>query len=225
MTFLITFVCTAVACFALREPLRRWPVAFYALAALLDVLLLAGSAFGLPRPVSLAVLCMLQKCYLPLSLFAVVMLIGVLPEGSRAKSWLKPVRAELSIVAWLLALGHMVHYMASYFPHVLTGGGVHVNVVASLLIAVVLFCLLAALGVTSFAVVKRKMSAELWRRIQRLSYLFFALAYVHLMIMLMPAALGGAASAQVNLAVYTGLFATYAVLRIAKAAKDRPKAS
>ena len=103
----MVLVVTALFCVALRNVVRRVPLLFYALA----VLVVAGFVFGayvpLPRPLWSLLLVLVQKCLLPLALFAVVMFIGVLPGESRAKAWLRPVRAELSIVAWILSLGHM----------------------------------------------------------------------------------------------------------------------
>lgn len=37
MTFLVVLVATIVAVLALRQPLHKWPVAFYALAVVADV--------------------------------------------------------------------------------------------------------------------------------------------------------------------------------------------
>lgn len=77
-----------------------------------------------------AVLSIIQKCELSLALFVVVMFIGCLNRGGRAYHWLKPVRSELSIVAWFLSLGHMAVYLESYLPRLLGGGEIGGNVMA-----------------------------------------------------------------------------------------------
>lgn len=221
MTFALVLVCTVAACFALRNPLKRWPVPFYVLAVAVDVLFAAGLAFGMPRDVWAAFFLLVQKCTLPLALFVVVMYIGVLPRESRAFQWLKPVRAELSIVAWLLSLGHMAVYLESYLPRILAGGPFDGNVVAAFALAVVLLALLVVLGVTSFNFAKKRMRAETWKKVQRLAYPFFMLVYVHLLLMLAPAALRGGIAAQMSVAVYSAVFLAYAALRLARAARDR----
>ena len=157
MTFALVLACTVAACFALRNPLKACPMAFYAAALLVDVAFVAGTFWGMPREVWSVFFVLIQKCLLPLALFVVVMYIGVLDRGSRACMWLKPVRAELSIVAWLLSLGHVAVYGATYLPRIATGGATNGNVVASFAVAVVLLALLAVLGVTSFNLVKRRM--------------------------------------------------------------------
>ena len=200
MTFALVLACTVAACFALRNPLKACPMAFYAAALLVDVAFVAGTFWGMPRDAWSVFFVLIQKCLLPLALFVVVMYIGVLDRGSRACMWLKPVRAELSIVAWLLSLGH---------------------VAASFAVAVVLLALLAVLGVTSFNLVKRRMRTETWKKVQKLAYPFFLLTYVHLLLMLAPSALHGGVAATTSVAVYSIVFAAYVVLRLVRAAKER----
>ena len=107
MTCLVVLVATIVAVLALRQPLHKWPVAFYALAVVADVAYIAGIEGLLPRAVASPLTLLMGKCMLSLALFVVVMYIGVFAKGSRVHQWLKPVRAELSILACILACGHM----------------------------------------------------------------------------------------------------------------------
>ena len=221
MTFALVLACTVAACFALRNPLKACPMAFYAAALLVDVAFVAGTFWGMPREVWSVFFVLIQKCLLPLALFVVVMYIGVLDRGSRACMCLKPVRAELSIVAWLLSLGHVAVYGATYLPRIASGGATNGNVAASFAVAVVLLALLAVLGVTSFNLVKKRMRTETWKKVQKLAYPFFLLTYVHLLLMLAPSALHGGVAATTSVAVYSIVFAAYVVLRLVRAAKDR----
>ena len=220
MTFLLVFVITVVAVYALRTPLKRWPVVFYALAIVLDVLFVMGSFVRLPGPLNDVLFLLVHKCTLATALFIVVMYIGVFSRDGLVAQRFRPIRAELSIVAWLLSLGHMAVYLASYATR-LSAGFAQVNVAVALVIALVLFVLLLVLGVTSFNVVKKRMPKETWKRIQWWAYPFFGLVYVHLMLVLLPAALRGGEAALMSVVVYTVLFGAYAVLRIARALKDR----
>ena len=221
MTFALVLLATVAACFALRNPLKACPLAFYLLAAAVDVAFVAGSTLGMPREVWTAFFVLIQKCLLPLALFVVVMYIAVLPRESRACAWLKPVRAELSIVAWILSLGHMAVYLMSYLPRIVAGGAFNGNVMVSFVVAVVLLALLLLLGVTSFQFVKRRMHTETWKKVQRLAYPFFALTYVHLLLMLAPSALHGGIAAGTSVAVYSVVFIGYFVLRPVRAVLDR----
>ena len=95
------------------------------------------------------------------------------------------------------------------------------NVLSALVVALALLVLLLVLGVTSFGFVKKHMRTESWKRLQRWAYVFFGLVYVHLMLMLAPAASRGGEAALVTVAVYTVVFGAYAVLRVRRALVDR----
>ena len=207
----MVLVATIVAVLALRQPLHKWPVAFYALAVVADVAYIAGIEGLLPRAVMSPLTLLMGKCMLSLALFVVVMYIGVFAKGSRVHQWLKPVRAELSILACILACGHMAVYLASYAPRL--GGAMGA--------ALALLVLLLVLGVTSFGFVKKHMRTESWKRLQRWAYVFFGLVYMHLMLMLAPAASRGGEAALITVAVYTVVFGAYAVLRVRRALIDR----
>lgn len=224
MDFLAVLAVVVAACLALRNPIQRYPAAFYVLAITVDVVFLAGLSGLLPRELWTALLLPVQKCYLALALFVVVMFIGVLPRAGRVSSWLRPVRAQLSILACLLAAGHMAAYLTSYVPRLAKGldnGSLNDNVVASLFVALVLLALVVVLGATSLSFVKQRMRTATWKRIQQLSYPFFVLVYAHLAMMLGPAASNGRESALGSMAVYSAIFAAYVVLRVVRAVLDR----
>ena len=150
MDFAAILIATIAACFALRNPLKACPTAFYAAAIAIDVLYMYGVFFGLPRAVWSPLFVLVQKCELALALFVVVMFIGCLNREGRACRWLKPVRSELSIVAWFLSLGHMAVYLESYLPRLFGGGAISGNVMGAFALAVVLLVLLVVLGVHLF---------------------------------------------------------------------------
>ena len=115
----------------------------------------------------------------------------------------------------------MAVYLESYLPRLLGGGEIGGNVMGAFVLAVVLLVLLVVLGVTSFAFVKRQMSTASWKKVQKLAYPFFGLVYVHLMLMLAPAASRGGEAAVASVAVCTVVFGAYAVLRVRRAFVDR----
>lgn len=220
MEFAIVLAATLGACLLLRTPLHRHPTAFYVLAIAIDVLFVFGSTVGLPRPVWAALFVLVQKCELSLALFTIVMYIGALSPTSKLYQWLKPIRSELSIIAWFLALGHMAVYLLAYIPKTFQGAHVDTNVLGGFVLAMILLVLLMALGITSFAGVKRHMRTDDWKRLQKLAYPFFMLIYVHVLLLLLPAALHGGLSASVTVAVYSVVFIGYAVARTARALRE-----
>lgn len=220
MEFLLVFVVTVAAALALREPLKRCPVAFYALACAVVFVFLAGANGLLSGGWWKPAIVLVQRCMVALSLFSVVMLIGALPKGSKLDAWLRPVRAELSIVACILCLGHMYMYLAPYAARAVAGT-MGAPMLVSFVVAVVLFVLVLVLGVTSFGFVKKRMGGRAWKNVQRLAYPFFGLAWAHLMFMLAPAASKGGEQALLSVVIYTVLFGVYIVLRLFRAYRDK----
>lgn len=220
MTAIAVLVGATAFAFACKRPIKACPMAFYALAVALDVLFVVGSFTGLPSWAYDVLFVLLHKCTLATALFAVVMYIGVFARDSRVASYLRPIRAELSIMAWLLSLGHMAIYLSSYATS-LSSGLPQANVAVALVVALALFALLIVLGVTSFNFVKKRMKKETWKRVQLLAYPFWGLVYVHLLLMLLPSALRGGTPAQMSVVVYSVVFLGYAVLRIRRALVDR----
>ncbi len=221
MTFLLVFVITVVAVYALRTPLKRWPVVFYALAIVLDVLFVIGSFVRLPGPLNDG-RCFGAGAEVPAALGAVRgghvyrrAARRIEGEGMVAPDAGRALHRSLDTVA--RAHGPVLGLLRA--PP--AGGQRGRQRVAALMLALVLFALLLVLGVTSFNAVKRRMRADTWKRVQLLAYPFFGLVYVHLLLMLLPSALQGGAAAQASVAAYTAVFGTYAVLRVTRALLDR----
>ena len=158
---------------------------------------------------------LMQRCALAFVLFTIVMFVGVLDESSPLRARLMPIRRQLSILGCIFALGHLAFYGVSYVPRL--GSALNGNLGFSLALAALLVLLMAILLVTSFQVVKRRMSAARWKGVQRLAYPFYLLTYVHLLLMLAPSALHGGVAATTSVAVYSIVFAAYVVLRLVRA--------
>ena len=221
MTFALTLAVTILLCFVLRTPLMKWPVAFYAITAAAMAAYVFGSLSGtMPREVWLALFQPIQKALVPLALFIVVMYIGLFPRHSKVSQWLRPVRAELSIVACILMAGHVVIYIGSYLPRLFNGSTLDLNILASFIVAMVLFVLLLVLGITSFQFVKKHMDHKAWKSVQKLAYAFFVLSYVHLLLILLPAAMRGGVQAIESVVAYTIIFGIYIIGRPIRAFLD-----
>lgn len=225
MIFAIVLVCTAAVCLALHSSIRKYSMVFYALAIIIDLVYIMSylHLITLPRPVWIVFFELIQECTLSLAMFVVVMYVGVLDRNSKPYLWLKSIRGELSIIAWFLSLGHIVVYLQSYLTRIFTGSVTQANVMVSFAIAVVLLILLILLGVTSFYFVKKRMHAETWLKVQKWAYPFFILVYVHLLLMLLPAALHGNGAAIISVGVYSAVFILYIVLRLLRYSSDEKK--
>lgn len=213
------FLLAVVVCFALvvllAKPLKRCPVPFYCAALGLVALYWFGVSTNVTGVWWTWFMPLMQRCALAFLLFTIVMFVGVLGDSSPLRARLMPIRRQLSILGCIFALGHLAFYGVSYVPRL--GSAFAGNLGFSLALAAVLVALMAALLVTSFQVVKRRMNAARWKGVQRLAYPFYLLTYVHLVLLLAPSALAGRDTAIVSLVVYTVVVATYVVLRVRRA--------
>lgn len=219
MRFVIALVVSFALVWLCAKPLKKYPVPFYLGAVALLGLYFWGSATGVRNEAWSYFQPLMQRCALAFLLFSIVMFVGVLGEKNPLRTHLMPIRRQLSILACIFAVGHIVFYGASYIPRIssaFTG-----NLAFSLGLAALITALMTVLCITSFQIVKHGMSAAAWKRVQRLAYPFYVLIYVHLALLLMPSAAVGNQVAVVSIVVYSLIVGAYVVLRIAKALADR----
>ena len=226
MSFLIVLIATAAVVAVASRSIHRRPWLWYGVAVALDGLYAAGVGLSFPPAVLRVLAPVVQQGMVATSLFVIVMYCGVFAESSPVRRAIGPIRAELSIMACILATAHCLNYLSSDLG-ALTAHlqALAPNQLASLLVALVLFVLLIVLGATSAKGVKRAMRAAVWKNVQRMSYLFFGLIFVHEVLILYPAALKGVGDAASTLVVSAVMFGAYGVLRVARYALDRSRAA
>lgn len=224
MTFLILLLAGAVVLVAAAKVIRKHAVWFYGAAIAVVMIYLAGTNGLIDGTWWKATIAPVQRCLLAFALFTIVMYIGVLPKGSWLDARLRPIRAEVSLIACILCLGHVCAYAVRYAAYAFSGS-LRSNMVLAFAVAVILFVLLLLLGVTSINRVKQAMSGKSWKAVQRLAYLFFGFTYLHLVLVLAPAALSGATRAVSSLTIYSAVFLGYVALRVYRAWKERESAA
>ncbi|MCI8425331.1 MAG: hypothetical protein HFJ72_06705 [Adlercreutzia sp.] len=219
MRFIVALLVSLVLVVACAKPLKKHPVPFYVGAVVLVGVYLWGMQAGVRGEVWSYFQPLMQRCALAFLLFTIVMFVGVLNDKSPLRSRLMPIRRQLSILACIFAVGHIVFYGASYLSRL--ASGFTGNLAFALGLAAIITALMVVLGITSFQVVRHGMPGAAWKRIQRFAYPFYLLTYVHLALLLMPSALAGNQVAVVSIAVYSIVVGAYAVLRLRKAFADR----
>lgn len=220
MNFLLVLLGTTAFCFIFKDLIRKAPIAFYAIGVALSVMYAVIGYVTYPFWLQQLLFLLMQKGTLATALFVVVMYMGVFKGVDVVKHRLMPTRATLSIVACLLVLGHVVKYVTAFLPRF---GVLQGTVQVGLVVAIACFAIMIPLGVTSFKVVRKRMPATAWVALQKWAYVFYALVYVHIVALLLPSALraSGGGAAQTSIAIYSVVFGVYAVLRVAKALRDR----
>jgi DMSO/TMAO reductase YedYZ heme-binding membrane subunit len=203
------------------RPLKKTPWLFYLLAAAISV----GAVYLTYHPFGNQLVCSLvyavQKGHLAFSFFTVVMFVGAFGRSSIVRRHLNPVRAELSIMAALLIVGHFVPYLSNYLSYAAGLLSLRPGILSSLAISVILLVLLAVLTVTSLNAIRKRMDGGHWKTLQRFSYVFFGLIFFHMLGYLAIPALSGSGRAMLNMGIYAAIFLIYAVLRIRRALLDR----
>lgn len=222
MGFTVILAASCVVVWLAAGSIKSVPWFWYGLACAVDIVYAYGVVFSLP-PVVLHVLSLaIQRCLLATALFAIVMYCGVFSDQSPVRRRLGPIRAELSIIACILAFAHCLNYLDSYLGVLSRSIAViNGNQLASLGLAVVVFALMVVLGVTSLKKVKQHMKAATWKRVQCSSYVFFALIYVHELLVLYPSAAKGVSDALATCVSCGIVFALYFGLRFARYCADR----
>lgn len=223
--FLTILVAIGVA-LAIRNPLQAHPLPFYAAALAADALTLwGGPVLGLAadgNPVWAAFYGLMRRGIPAFALFTVVMFVGCFKNGPRPKRWLAPVRAELSILACVLSVPHIVFYLQTY-NRIMFGGIVQPTQITydAYWFSILLTAVLGVLGVLSFKLIRNRMPRRLWKGIQRLAYPFFVMVYVHVVFVRLRPNPDALDTVLQSTAVYGFFVVAYLVARVARWALDR----
>jgi DMSO/TMAO reductase YedYZ heme-binding membrane subunit/uncharacterized protein with FMN-binding domain len=224
MLFLISLFIAILVAFCLDKPLKKCPAAFYITAAVLTIasVVIAQSDITISnRFVRDYVLGIFSRGAIGAAFWAVVMWAGALPNGSAPIKKLMPVRGELSITAAVLTLAHIITFGMQYIKNLINGragsGDAYRDFVITFFLSLAMTLIMLPLTVISFKAVRKKMNAKTWKKIQRFAYLFYAMIYIHIMVLFVPKAQKGREGYFLSVLVYSAVFIGYAVLRLRKA--------
>ena len=218
MLFLIALFIAVIIAFCLDKPLKKCPAAFYISAAVLTIasIVIAKSDITISsRFVRDYVLGIFSRGALGTAFWAVVMWAGALPNGSAPIKKLMPIRGELSITAAILTFSHIITYGMTYITNLINGRTGSDFVITSI-VCLAMVLIMTPLTVMSFKKIRKKMNAKTWKKIQRLAYIFYALIYVHILVLFVPKAQKGREGYFLSVLVYSAVFVGYAVMRIRK---------
>jgi DMSO/TMAO reductase YedYZ heme-binding membrane subunit len=225
MSLVLALAQVSVFLLIFHRPLKRYPWVFYAVAfgviAFLEANCLLSLSAAWPKWIDSFLLSTFHNGAFPTALFIVVMFLGALDPRWRPVRVLMGVRAEMSIFASLIAIGHTAVFSSEYIPVLLSHSkNVPAEYVVATVITFILLVLMIPLLVTSFPSVRRKMAFAKWKRLHRLSYPFYMLLYAHVMVLFLPR-VGEDPQYLFSTIIYTAIYALYAVLRIRRALRKR----
>ena len=218
MLFLTAILIAVLVAFCLDKPLKKCPAAFYITAAVLtaaSVVITQSDVTISSRFVRDYALGIFSRGALGTAFWAVVMWAGALPGGTAPIKKLMPIRGELSITAAILTFSHIIIYGMMYISNLIKGRTGSDFVITSI-VCIAMVLIMTPLTVMSLKKIRKKMNAKTWKKIQRLAYVFYALIYVHIMVLLVPKARKGRDGCFLSILVYSAVFIGYAVMRIRK---------
>ncbi len=221
MPILLSLVLALLLSWYGGSAIKKHAPAFYVGAALLALTTIAvtwsGADASFPGWMSNYVWPLLSHGAFASALFIIVMYMGALPNGTKAIKRLMPIRAELSIMASLLVLGHNIAYGRTYFVRLFTDTSkMSTTQMLAAICSLIMIAIMLPLMITSFKAVRKKMKPKSWKKLQRSAYVFYGLIYVHTMLLYVPMVQAGRSVYIVNVIVYSLIFISYADMRIRK---------
>lgn len=228
MLFLISLVLSLVFFVVFHKQIKKTPVLFYLLTTCVVFYLFGSYLLNVydwwPDWFMDYVVLQFSRGSLSTAVFALVMYLGVLNPKNPYVRKLKSIRGEMSIIGCILALGHNVYYGIYYFVHLFTNSGeLELPYIIATCTTLILILIMLPLMITSFRSVRKRMPSANWIKLQRLSYVFYVLLYVHVMLVLAANIRGF--STVLSIITYSVVFLPYYVLRLHKFNKDRIKQS
>ncbi len=167
--------------------IRKYNLMIYIGAFILAVLIY----WGIDTPI----LTPFRQGFFGLSIFYIVMIAGALKHNTALRKRLMSVRREYSIIGFILVSAHSIHYLIQF----LTGE------ISIPIYGIITYVIMMPLFITSFVIVRKKMSHKTWKRLQQCAYLSYLALFIHIIIQ---------AENIINLAVYIFVFTVYLILKI-----------
>jgi DMSO/TMAO reductase YedYZ heme-binding membrane subunit len=234
MLFLFSLIFTFVVALLLHKAVHKFPVLFYLLSIITAV---AMVAFDLLTniPIWDYVVESFGRGAMATAIFVIVMYLGALPRKFPCVVQLHQIRGELSIIACILTIVHIVHSGRYYFPRILFNiSELNYPQIIATFATFILLIIMLPLFITSFRSVRNKIKPKSWKNLQKWAYPFYGLLYVHIMVIMgyryyyfsnsgLDPDTGEAINAMITLIIYTAVFLIYFILRLRKYFIDRNK--
>lgn len=219
---LIACLITALVFFYLLEkPVKKHATLFYIATVIISVLSVLAPKKGLPFVIDYLVKNILARGTLAGALFILVMVASVCP-AAKLRGLLLRTRGEMAIIAALLTLIHNISYGKYYFVALFTKiSDLDAPRIFAAVLSLVMIVLLIPLTLTSFMVIRKKMNPKKWKSLQRLSYLFYGLLFIHISMIFSISIAKGHLSTLFDLTVYAIIYIAYLICRAKKYEKQR----
>ena len=226
MTFLLSLPPAALLIFLLHKTRKKKKTLLYLLVCLLSLAGIPLYFIPLEEPPLLWDILrgILSNGGLAGALFLMVMFAGALPNGSRGRKLLMPLRGNLSILGGILVFSHAIcHGSRRFVSLFLNPGDLRLSILLACISSLVLLLLFIPLFFTSFPRLQKAMGGKRWKRWQRLAYPFYGLFFVHILLFSFQGAREGKPQQLLTFFLYSLLAFTYLQLRLGRSPHSKGK--
>ncbi|MDO4535831.1 MAG: ferric reductase-like transmembrane domain-containing protein [Clostridium perfringens] len=157
--------------------------------------------------------------YISIYLFVIVMFMGTMSRKISLTKYFMKIRAELAIIASVLIVPHIYIHGMKLILALMGSKTLTTDRIIYSIAGVIALVIMIPLFITSFNFVKRKLRGGMWKKIQRWSYAFYGLIYIHILF----AYLNEKVMDIKNITILSVVFGAYTVLRIMKAFSEKSK--
>ena len=221
MRLIACLITVLVFFYLLEKPIKKHATLFYIATIIISVLSVLAPKKGLPFVIDYLVKNILARGTLAGALFILVMVASVCP-AAKLRGLLLRTRGEMAIIAALLTLIHNISYGKNYFVALFTKiSDLDAPRIFAAVLSLVMIVLLIPLTVTSFMFIRKKMNPKKWKSLQRLSYLFYGLLFIHISMIFSISIAKGHLSTLFDLTVYAIIYIAYLICRAKKYEKQR----
>ena len=221
MRLIACLITVLVFFYLLEKPIKKHATLFYIATIIISVLSVLAPKKGLPFVIDYLVKNILARGTLAGALFILVMVASVCP-AAKLRGLLLRTRGEMAIIAALLTLIHNISYGKNYFVALFTKiSDLDAPRIFAAVLSLVMIVLLIPLTVTSFMFIRKKMNPKKWKSLQRLSYLFYGLLFIHISMIFSISIAKGHLSTLFDLSVYVIIYIAYLICRAKKYEKQR----
>lgn len=221
MRLIACLITVLVFFYLLEKPIKKHATLFYIATIIISVLSVLAPKKGLPFVIDYLVKNILARGTLAGALFILVMVASVCP-AAKLRGLLLRTRGEMAIIAALLTLIHNISYGKYYFVTLFTKiSDLDAPRIFAAVLSLIMIVLLIPLTVTSFMAIRKKMNPKKWKSLQRLSYIFYGLLFIHISMIFSISIAKGHLSTLFDLTVYAIIYIAYLICRAKKYEKQR----
>lgn len=167
----------------------------------------------LPKWMNQSLIPMLYNGVFATSVFILVMYVGAMNGTYAISKKIRLLRGELSIFGCIVILGHNIGMATQWLSQIGTYiERMEIPKILSGILSFILILIMIPLIITSFPQVRKKMNATKWKQLQKSAYLFYALIYLHIVVVYLPVL----EYKFLDFSIYTLVFGSYLVIRLTK---------